>query len=152
MKGTTFQKDPSGHVATVSVRTGWRFFVLLLCLLLFGCATVSDRVRMEKFERTSKAYEKALRRAFFETALGFMGQETLAAETDVSGYKNIKVFDYEVKDIRLSQDNRQVHQTAEIKYFALDSYILRTIQDEQSWQYDEKNGNWILQTGLPDFK
>lgn len=123
-----------------------------MVLMMIGCSTMSENLRLGKFEKTSKAYEKVLREALFETAVQFMSPETIKEETDFSQYKKIKVFEYAVKDVGLSEDKLEIHQTAEIQYFMLDRYVLKTIQDKQFWKYHEEHEDWFLQTGLPHFK
>ena len=81
-----------------------------------------------------------------------MSPETHKDEMDFDPYKKIKVFEYAVKNFGLSEDKLEIHQTAEIQYFLLDRYILKTIEDKQLWKYHEDHDAWFLQTGLPDFK
>lgn len=128
------------------------FFIPLIVLMMIGCSTISENLRFGQFEKTSKAYENTLREALYETASQFMSPGADKEGTDFSRYKNIKVFEYAVKDVGLSEDKLEIHQTVEIQYFMLDRYILKTIQDKQLWKYDEKYEDWFLQTGLPDFK
>ena len=49
-----------------------RLTIPILALLVAGCAIVPDLVRQTKFERTSRAYEKAIRWSDFEEAEHFL--------------------------------------------------------------------------------
>ncbi len=125
-------------------------FLPLVFLLMVGCASFSAKKRAEQFGTISKAYENALRGSRFKTAYQCVDPATVQ-EIDFDKYKNIRVVEYAVTDIRLSGDSLEIGQTAEIAYYLLDRYVLRTIQDKQRWKYHEKDKVWLLQTGLPSF-
>ena len=107
---------------------------------------------MKAFGTISKAYENTLRASRFETAHQFLDTEVLAEDKDIHQYKNVRVYEYEVKEFNLSDDTSEIHQTAEIMYYKMDTYILKTIRDRQLWKYNETDKVWLLQTGLPEFK
>jgi hypothetical protein len=59
---------------------------------------------------------------------------------------------YDVKQVDLAEDKRHVSQVVEIKYYQLDNVVIKTIRDEQLWEYDPKEKSWYLSSGLPPFK
>ena len=130
----------------------YKTLISIIALLMVGCTTILFNSKMGNFENISKAYENALRASDFETAYQFIDPEVIKGETDFNKYKNIKVVEYEVKKSSLSGDNLEVYQIAEINYYKLGSYILRTIRHKELWKYNEENKSWLLQSGLPDFE
>lgn len=124
---------------------------LFIVFLMLGCSAFSGKDRMKAFGTVSKAYENTLRASRFETARQFLVPEVVV-DKDINHYKNVKVYEYEVKEFNLSDGTSEIHQTAEIIYYKMDSYILKTIRDRQLWKYNETDKVWLLQTGLPEFK
>lgn len=127
-------------------------FFLCFFSLISGCATLSDQVSVDNFNKISKAYEKALLRSQFVLAYQFLDPATIKEEIDFKKYKNIKVVDYAASDLILSEDKIKIIQTVEIQYYWRDSYVLKSIQDKQYWRYYKEDKIWLLQTGLPVFK
>ncbi len=130
-----------------------RLSVFLLLLLVPGCASVSDRLTMNKFSEASKAYGEAILWSHYEAANLYRKSGGAASKPpDFEKFKNIKVAMYDVKQIDLSEDKRHVSQVVEIKYYKQDNMIIKTVRDEQMWEYDPDENRWYLSSGLPQFK
>lgn len=128
---------------------GFRIFIVPLVLLLIGCATISEKTRLEKFTGIAKSFEIALRRSDFSTAAKFIDPTAPRQEINPPDFKNIRIVDYEVKNIKVSEDKLEILQDTELKYYHLDHNILNTIQYRQEWHYKAEDKVWLLQTGLP---
>ena len=50
---------------------GLKLYIVLLLLLVVGCASVTEMKKMEKFEKVSHTYELAIRWSDFEMASSF---------------------------------------------------------------------------------
>jgi hypothetical protein len=131
-----------------------RVKIVVLCIfsLIAGCAAISEQVSVDKFDKISKAYEKALLRSQFLLAQQFLDPVTVKEEIDFKKYENIKIVDYAASDLILSEDRINITQTVDIQYYWRDSYVLKSIQDKQYWRYYKEDKIWLLQTGLPIFK
>ena len=129
---------------------GFRFLLLPLVFFLIGCATISGKSRLEKFTGIAKSFEIALRRSDFSTAAKFIDPSAPHHEVEPSDLKNIRIVDYEVKNIKVAEDKLEVLQDTELKYYHLDHNILNTIQYRQEWRYKTEDKVWLLQTGLPE--
>ena len=128
---------------------------LFYFLLLFvaGCASVSDRLTMNKFGEASSAYGEAILFSHYEAANLYRKSGGAADKPpDFEKLKNIKVAMYDVKQVDLSEDKRHVSQVVEIKYYKQDNMIIKTVRDEQLWEYDPDDNRWYLSSGLPQFK
>jgi hypothetical protein len=127
--------------------------IFLLAALIAGCANAPGLVRQTKFERTARAYEKAIRWSEFGTARLFLKESAGGKNPpDLDKLKMIKVIEYEVKETSLAPDQSRVLQVAEIQYYRDDAIVVKTVTDRQVWEYDPAFNNWYLVSGLPDFK
>ena len=123
--------------------------VFLIILLLTGCTGLAHKSRIEAFGQVAEGYEHALRFSDYNTAAKFVDPSVLGAKPDFAALKNIKIVDYKITRIQVSEDKQQITQDVELQYFRLNSNILHTARDSQIWRYDPANEVWRLQTGLP---
>lgn len=119
---------------------------------MVGCASVIDKVKLNKFADTSKSYGEALLWGHFEAANLFRKPELAENEKpNFEKLKNIKVAQYDIKDMNVSDDGSRIEQAAEITYYHRNKMILKTLRDKQVWEFSAKDGRWYLTTQLPDF-
>ena len=128
------------------------FLIVVVIFFIAGCATIGEKRRIAGFEKVSRAYERIMLDSNFETAHGFTDLESVREEIDFTAYKDIKIVEYQVKKGWVSDDRIEVHQIVEVKYYRIDSLIVRTMRYEQLWKYDDVKKTWLLQAGLPEFK
>ena len=127
--------------------------VSVLLLLVLGCATISDHRLMNKFNDTSRDYRHAVIWSDYETARVFVKDRGVKRNlSDFQTFKRIKVTGYTVKQSVPSADKLQVRQAVEIIYFWQDKPVLKSINDNQIWEYDSTEKRWYLISGIPDFK
>lgn len=135
------------------IMKGYRIGLVIGFLLLAGCSMISGMRRVEDFSNISKTYEHTMLNSDFRAGVRFIDPSVLTAEKKAfyKTYENVKVFDYEVTDVTVSDDRLTITQHADIEYYLLDCYIMRRLQDRQIWKYNRKTGNWRLWSGLPEF-
>jgi hypothetical protein len=132
---------------------GLKFYIVLLSLLVVGCASVSEMKKMDKFEETSHAYELAIRWSDFEMASSFIkDQEDPDLAAQIEHLKQYQVTSYEVKRFLPSAEKSQVLVFADVQYFKRDSLIVKNYSHRQLWNFDPDKESWYLTSGLPDFK
>ena len=125
----------------------------MLTILLVGCASAMQMVRMDRFERTSRSYVKAMRWSNFEAANSFVKVSQPGTDPpDLQKLKQVKVTSCEVKETVPLGDQTKVLQVLEIRYYTFDSVTIRTLRDRQVWEYDKEQKGWYLLSGLPDFR
>ena len=135
-------------------RNQYRHVTVFLCVvfLLFGCASVFDSVKMNKFTDTSRSYGETLVWSRFETANLYRKPELAEKEKpDFEWLKNIKVTQYDIKELSVSEDSLRVVQEVEIAYYHRDKMIVKTLRDQQVWEFDTRDRRWYLVTRLPEF-
>lgn len=125
------------------------FFLLIPALL--SCAGVAERVRLAKFDSTFEVYDITLRRSQFRAAADFIDPAVRDEKIDYKIYDNIKVVDFKVTHLKVSEDRFNVEQVVALQYFLLDRNVLKTIEYRQLWNFDEAKGVWLLRTPLPTF-
>ena len=127
--------------------------VFLLVVLIAGCAGGLYLGQQKRFEITSRAYEKAIRWSNFEEAVQYLNDTDKKKNLpDLKKQRHIKVIEYEVKKTTLTKNQSQIIQIVEIQYYRDDSNVVKTVTDNQSWEYDTTLKNWYLLSGIPDFE
>jgi hypothetical protein len=123
--------------------------LLLAGLLAAGCASTFDFRRQELFENSVKSYANLIRWSEFEAARRLLA-EGGAAEGNLP-LRNVRVSDYQVKKTVFAQGSRQVIQVVEISYHKIDDPRIRTVTDQQLWEFDEEKSAWLNKSGFPKF-
>ena len=124
----------------------------LICLCTISCARISTIAKENAFEAQSRSYMRAIRWGEYEAAREFLRLEEGVSMPAVQEMQDIRVTSYEVKTISLSQNQETVFQTVEIKYYRATLPVVKTITDQQIWEYDVGSEIWYLKSGLPGFE
>ena len=131
-----------------------RISLVFAAVVLFamGCGTIKEKTRMTDFDKNTRAFKHIMLESDFETAMGFIDDEAVPEEFDYTAYEDFKVVDYQVKKNEVSDDKMEVTRTIELKYYKIDSLIVRTVRYKQVWKFNEEKGDWRLTTPLPELK
>ena len=124
--------------------------LLMVGLLLSGCASSFDFRRQDTFEERVRQYGNLIRWSEFEGAQYYLAFETSGQRPKVP--TDVRVTDYQVKLMVVSEDARKAGQTVDITYFKSGNPRVRTLTDQQLWEFDEARNDWFLKSGFPDFK
>ena len=128
-------------------------YIILMALLVAGCASVSEMRRMDEFEQIAKSYEHAIRWSDFEGASAFLkDQENPTLPAQIERLKQYQVTSYTVKQFLPSADKSQVIVFASVQYFSKNGLIVKNLIHRQLWKYDMDRESWLLTSGLPDFQ
>ncbi len=128
-------------------------YILLLVLLVAGCASVDKYSKMDKFDQTSNGYEVSIRWSDFDMAASFVKDKQdpkLAAQLE--NLKQFSVTDYNVKTFVPSEDKNRVLVVADVQYFKKNGLIIKTYSHRQIWEYDQEKERWFLTSGLPELE
>lgn len=126
--------------------------IVLLCCLPLGCAMVSEKAKMEQYARILDSYETAMRMSDFNALCQFVDPVAMPRQTCLKHFGDLKIVDYRVNHVEVSEDRMVVHQEIEVDYYFLNNYVLKSIGYQQSWKYRPASGNWLLQEGPPHFE
>ena len=112
--------------------TNVKSYIILLSLLVVGCASVTDMKKMDKFEQTSHAYELAIRWSDFEMASSFIkDQEDPNLAAQLEHLKQYQVTSYEVKRFLPAAEKSQVLVFADVQYFKKSGLIVKNFSHRQ---------------------
>jgi hypothetical protein len=126
--------------------------IAVFCFLPMGCATLSEQARMEAYGRTMDSYAAAMRLSDYNAACRYVDPSTMLPKACLRRYENLKIVSYDVLGVAVAKDKQEVSQTVEVEYYFLDRYVVKKLQHEQSWRYQENLEQWVLRTGPPQFE
>ena len=123
--------------------------VVLVGILLDGCAKSFEFRREELFEDSAKRYGRLIRWSDFDAAQAYLAPAESGAKIALP--KDIRVAEYEVKQTAYDPGRHNVLQIVDISYYQANDPRLKTLQDRQAWEFNDETGAWLLKSGLPDF-
>ena len=127
--------------------------ICILALLTAGCANLKDITRLKQFEDVSMSYQHAMRWSDFDYVAQFVDPSTIEANPpDPQILKLVKVTDYKIRKTSASEDQNQVSQIVQISYYRTDKMIVKTITERETWEWDKEAKQWLLKSGMPNFK
>jgi len=138
-------------VGICTLKSYGRLLLFLVVPLFFSCASLAEKVRLSQFDTTFEVYDITLRRSQFHAVQDFIDPAYRGEDVAFETYKNIKVVNFMVTHVNISEDYLTVDQVVQLQYFLLDRNILKTIEYRQTWRFDEQKERWLLHTPLPDF-
>ena len=130
--------------------------LLFCCLMLSGCAYLSQSALREEFEKSMKAYNRMLRWQEVEQA-GVLYMEAEKRAEFMKRAESIKKRGVTVADFRILTseclpEKKTGDVVAEFDYFILPSNRLKTLTYRQEWIYQDLLKSWKLKSELPPFE
>lgn len=115
-----------------------------------GCSSMPVMDRMEAFEEASRAYGEAISWSEYDIAAAFLktdNEDKVAAE--IEHLKNFKVTAYEPRLMTVLEKEDHIRQVVRISYFKNDHLIVKSVRDDQLWEYNPPMRTWFLLSGFP---
>jgi hypothetical protein len=131
-----------------------RIFLLsiLIATALISCATQKNT--RADFEKNFKSYNDLLRWHQLAEA-GLFAADTIPREyyERLAAAKDVSVIDYRVMQVKYHEGEKDAEVKIEIDYYTRSSTKVRTVEDNQRWVYQDKEGKsaWRLVSLLPEF-
>ncbi|MCU0564477.1 MAG: hypothetical protein MUE48_11145 [Desulfobacterales bacterium] len=122
-------------------------FVLAAVVLVTGCASTFDFRREEVFEDTVRAYGRLITWSEFGSASAYLAPD---AENKTVP-KGVRVASYDFRQLVYTQDKQAAVNIIEISYYRENDMRLKTIMDQQLWQFNDAKQAWQLKSGFPPF-
>ena len=127
--------------------------VVLLIGVIIGCSSLKIRDPLKAFDKANRAYRNAVSWSEYEVAATFLkNEEEEKVEKLVEQLNQFKVTAYEPRTMTVVEEDVRVRQVVKISYFKKDEMVIKTMADDQLWEYDPELHTWHLTTGLPKFK
>jgi hypothetical protein len=124
----------------------------LLTLLLAGCQSMGEIKAGKALKSALHTYNMTLRWGRIENAYAMLQPELLAKTTIPDSFDNIRVTGYEVITGPTTLSETSSTQTVIISFVFRDRQIERQIMDQQLWEYDQENDNWLRANPIPEFR
>ena len=126
------------------------FTVVAIGLMAAGCSSLKITDPMKDFEDASRAYGQAVTWSEYVVAAAFLksndqGEKAVAIEH----MNKFRVTAYEPRFLKVLEEDARIRQIVKISYFRKDNLIVKTISDDQLWEYDPERDSWVLTTGFP---
>jgi hypothetical protein len=129
------------------------FVALLLTGLIIGCSSLKIKDPMKAFDQTNRAYRQAVSWSEYDVAATFLKKEDEEkVAKQIEHLNQFKVTAYELRTLAVVEEDVRVRQVVKISYFKKDRLVVKSMADEQLWEYDPELGAWQLLTGLPNLK
>jgi len=128
--------------------------IVLLIGLVIGCDSVKKfRDPMKAFDDANRAYRQAISWSEFVVAATFLKKEDEEKkEEQIEHLNQFKVTAYELRNLTMIEEDVRIRQVVKISYFKRDNLVVKTIADDQLWEYDPEQHTWHILSGLPKFK
>jgi ribosomal protein L11 methylase PrmA len=125
----------------------------LLFGFVIGCSSIKIKDPMRAFDKANRAYRQAVSWSEFVVAATFMKDEDeKKVEKQIEHLNQYKVTAYELRTFTVVEEDVRVRQVVKISYFKTDDMVVKSMADDQLWEYDPEEHTWHLLTGLPELK
>ncbi|CAB1074609.1 hypothetical protein D1AOALGA4SA_2428 [Olavius algarvensis Delta 1 endosymbiont] len=126
---------------------------LLLISVLVGCSSLQFNDPLKAFEEANHGYRQAISWSEFMVAATFLKNEDEAqVEEQIKLLDNYKVTAYELRTMTVVEEYVRVRQVVKISYFRKDDLVVKSMADDQLWEYNPELRTWQLTTGLPKLR
>lgn len=127
--------------------------VLLLVTSALPAQAVSNRAKQRKLTDTQMLFSKAMRWGEFEQAWGVVDpaarQSRSLTALELSRYKQMEITGYsEIGN--MGEPDGVVVRVIEMRVVNRNTMAERTLRVRERWRWNEVDGQWWLQDGLPD--
>lgn len=131
----------------------WRLILLLLVpgAMLLGCSTVEKAGKNQKRHLQFQSYDHVVRWGELEEAYTYMKPDEVPAVIP-EGLDNIRVTSYEPVGPVFNLDENRVSRKVRIEYVLKDRQVVKSLIDNQVWEYDEENEQWFRVNPPPEFQ
>ena len=121
--------------------------------ILCACSALKINDPMQAFNEANRAYRHAISWSEFVVAVTFLKDDMKEkAEARIEQLSKFKVTAYEPRTFSVVEEGVRVRQVVKISYFKVDNLVVKSIADDQLWEYDPEKSTWLIVTGLPRLK
>jgi len=119
-------------------------------LLFAACSSMEQAGMNKKLQLQLQSYDHAVRWGDLEEMYAFVkpGDEPLVVP---GGLANVRVTAYEPLTTITEAQGRKVRRRVKIQYLHRDRQVVKTLIDEQLWEYDDKLEQWFRVNPPPEF-
>lgn len=127
--------------------------VFLSGLLLAGCETVGKARKDQSMNTRLKEYAHEVRWGTLEALPSYLSPDLMDTQEPVAkDPSNVRVTSYEVLRNPMPAGENQIVQTVKIEYLFRDRQVVRNLVDQQKWEFNPENNDWVRINHIPAFK
>ena len=105
---------------------------------------------MKAFDEANRGYRQAVSWSEYIVAATFLkNEDEEKLDAQIEHLNKFRVTAYESRAVTVVEDDVRVRQVVKISYFKKDDLVVKSIADDQLWEYDSEKRTWLLLTGLP---
>ena len=126
----------------------------LLIGLVIGCSPKKIlKDPMIAFDDASRAYRHAIRWSEYDVAAALLKNVSEEdKEAQIEHLNQFKVTSYESRAATVIEEDVRIRQIVRISYFRRDDLVVKSVADDQIWEYEPELHTWFLLSGFPKFK
>jgi len=125
---------------------------VLLIGLTIGCSSLKIRGPMHAFDEANRGYRQAVSWSEYVVAATFLkNEDEQKVEAQIEHLNKYKVTAYELRTMTVVEADVRIRQVVKISYFKKDDLVVKSMADDQLWEYDPELHTWRILTGLPKF-
>ena len=131
---------------------------IVVLVLLIGLAIACSPQKMLKnpmklFDDANRAYRQAISWSEFDVAATFLKNVAEdKKEEQIEHLNQFKVTAYDLRNLIVIEEDVRIRQVVKISYFRRDNLVVKSIADDQLWEYDPELHTWHILSGLPKLK
>jgi hypothetical protein len=131
-----------------------RIIVVVALLIGFiGCSSLKINDPLKAFDEASRAYRQAVSWSEYVVAATFLkNEDERKVERQIEYLNKFRVTAYELRTVTVVEEDVRIRQVVKISYFKKDDMVVKSMADDQLWDYDPELHTWRLLTGLPKLK
>jgi hypothetical protein len=128
--------------------------IVLLIGLVIGCSPQKMlKNPMKAFDEANRSYRQAINWSEYVVAATFLkNEDEKKVEEQIEHLNQFKVTAYEPRNITVIEEDVRIRQVVKISYFKRDNLVVKSIADDQLWEYDPEQHTWHVLSGLPKLK
>ena len=147
----SFQPDRTGD-AMRSFVVKLLSVAVVLGLVLAGCARYEQANVEQQLDRTIKRYEQTVRWGDLVELWALLQPELRADHPPPPGLSSIRATSVEDIAATIFMDEHHASHQIRIEYVHTDRQVVRSMIDEQLWEYDVELQSWFRANPIPDFE
>ncbi len=125
----------------------------LLIGIITGCSSLKINDPLKAFDEANRAYRHAVSWSEYAVAATFLkDKDEEKVEKQIEHLNKFKVTAYEIRTLTVIEEDVRVRQVVKISYFKKDDLVVKSMADDQLWEFDPELRTWQLLKGLPKFK
>ena len=128
-------------------------FIFLVGMTLCSCEAMKSKDLTNRFERTLRDYETALRWAEYRAAASYhVSREGIPLVVDIEYAKNFNVTRINILQKTVNPEVTEAVILAEIDYYNKEYGTVKILRQELHWWRDPEGKAWLIESDFPEFK